>query len=169
MTAAKFDESEHHKAHALNMEKLNKDGCEKGRRLEDRINYIESDYKSELVSIRSGQQLFHDDIFPKMQQAVQEAKELAESTDLQVGAASAAARRCETSVDNSQKENRGLMRGFIISIVLLLLASVGKIWQDKVNQDQTSGYLSKLSESMNGLKDRQAFLENLYIKGGHKQ
>lgn len=54
------------------------------------------------------------------------------------------------SAKDTQKDNRAMIWALVIITFGL---GVGKIWQDKVNQEQTTGYLRELSSTIEVLKD----------------
>lgn len=97
-------------------------GCEFGRSDATRLDTLEADYKSELISVKAGQKLFVEDIFPQMKDDVKEA--------------GAHVKIALETVAEMKKNNSLLIYTIIGAVMVQLWVGVMKLRQDAENQTQ---------------------------------
>jgi len=122
MASKPYSKNEHDLFCAKHDAARNERGCEFGRSDAMRLNVLEEDYKSELISVKAGQKLFTEDIFPKMKEEVKDA-------GVHVKIAT-------ETVAEMKKNNSLLVFTIMGAVIVQLLLGVLKLKQDAENQTQ---------------------------------
>lgn len=109
------------------------------------MDNLELDYKSELVSVKTGQKLFIETIIPNMRESIR-------STETKTDEASKAAVRAEKKAGHIDERIDAfgwrVMVGIILIVLTQIIATWFKINQDSENQKQTVAFLMALSRGV---------------------
>lgn len=148
------------------IKEFNERGTEFSRRLADKVmgekKYLNSklqewqdwreehisEQKSDLISIKQGQNIFLNEIFPNIKNKVDASIKVATQSCVESNEARKSADRAEDNTRDSRKLVITLIVGLIMSILTIGIPSFLKLAQDKNNQTETVEYLKKLSESL---------------------
>jgi hypothetical protein len=141
------NELKHFQKHQEFLAILHKEGCEYGRMNEKALETLREDYKSDLGSVRSGQKMFVEDIFPKMQEGIREAKAHSQT-------AMDSIKKAEKAVDRMNKYMVGLFISLFLMVAATVWSGIAKLGQDSKNQIETATYLSELTRTMTALEAR---------------
>jgi hypothetical protein len=149
---------EHLKQHEGFVCQLNEKGCEFGRKTMTELKNVEDDYKSYFKSVKAGQELFANEIFPKMQEGVREAKEVAKDANSKIEKSEKIAGDCKDILEDYKKDMAKWGWGIIGSLLLMVAATIWgsatKLYQDNRNQVETAAYLASLTRTMTALEQR---------------
>ena len=148
-----MEELAHSKIHTQFEQHLNDKGCEFGRLSREKQTNYEIHNESNVVSIKMSQDLFCNEIFPKMQESVREAKDMIKETQTLVEKANTAAECSAKSASDTKKDMWGLVLTLIGAVLLLLVVNgvtaVAKYNQDATNQNRTESILKGLATKLN--------------------
>jgi hypothetical protein len=142
-----ISELDHIKHHDNFIQQLHSKGCEYGRTTWNETKKLEADYKSDLGSVRAGQNLFINEIFPKMQDGVRDAKQNTE-------AALAAVKEAKKAVVDMRKSMWAIFVSLFLMVAATIWGNLAKLGQDSRNQVETASYLKELTLAMTALESR---------------
>lgn len=114
----------------------------------------ENDY--DFKNAKFGNNLISKDIIPRQNKKIDLAVTYSQDASRNTADANKAAQMAVTLLEEGRKDNRKFIRGFLVSIILLVLATVFsqtmKLLQDSNNQKQTVQYLETLTKQLQKAK-----------------
>lgn len=137
---------------------FNANGCFHGNLDRQRLSSEVERLGSYYGSVKAGQELFINDIFPKMKESVEESKEIARNSKKDIVMSANMIEEARECVKESKKSVNTMVCAFLGGLLLLVATNVyygsAKLSQDSDNQNRLEEHLIKMDKRLCDLEKK---------------